>query len=67
MMVGLLSRTTILADVTSLIGRQQSECFAKREEDGRSLCFPVPVGGVFPPSSGKELSVPATQVSSVKI
>ena len=28
MMVGLLSRTTILADVTSLIGRQQSECFA---------------------------------------
>ena len=27
-MVGLLSRTTILADVTSLIGRQQSECFA---------------------------------------
>ena len=41
--------------------------WVKREEDGRSLCFPVPVGGVFPPSSGKELSVPATQVSSVKI
>ena len=28
-MVGLLSRTTILADVISLIGHQQSECFAK--------------------------------------